>query len=333
MSRVMADACVTVATESRVFNRRATMTVASTGATVLHPGPDPRVIEQQPLPQDIYILDADVGPTRLRELLRAIEVRQESAATLIVARDLDVDLLVDLLRNHGINIFVGKHGMTGAKGAQVIDQDELIVTCNKIIRRDIFGIEKYVPTWGVEINHRVIWDKADKFAALAALEEYLVRIDVHQGLQPVILSVADELLMNAIYNAPRDASGAAKYAQTSRRRPLTLAHDECVDMRYVCSGPHLVIAVTDRFGSLDRGVISKYLTRGRRGGRVGIEQKRYGAGLGLHLAFNSTTQLVFNIHEGARTEVIAVFYIRGGTKPFRMSGRSLGIFIADQVTA
>jgi hypothetical protein len=326
----MADASVTVVSRSRVFNRRATMAVASTGAAVQHLDPEPEAIERGQRAQDIYILDADVGLGRVRDLLRAIEAREENSATLIVARELDSSLLVDLLRNHGINIFMGKHGKTASRVAHVIDQDELIVTCNKIIRGDIFGIEKYVPTWGVEINHRVIWDKIDKFAALGALEEYLIRIDVHQGLQPVILSVADELLMNAIYNAPRDASGAAKYAQLPRRQPLALEHDEGVDLHFVCSGPHLVISVTDRFGSLNRGVISRYLTRGLRQGRVGIEHKKFGAGIGLHLAFNSTTQLVFNIDEGERTEVIAVFYIRGGTKPFRMSGRSLGIFIRDQ---
>jgi len=45
------------------------------------------------------------------------------------------------------------------------------------------------------------------------------------------------------------------------------------------------------------------------------------------MVFNSITQLCFNIDQGKRTEVIALFYVRGGARAFKLSGRSLNIFV------
>ena len=60
---------------------------------------------------------------------------------------------------------------------------------------------------------------------------------------------------------------------------------------------------------------------------LALEEKAAGAGLGLYMVFNSITQLTFNIHLGHATEVVALFYARGGAKALRVSGRSLNIFL------
>jgi hypothetical protein len=137
--------------------------------------------------------------------------------------------------------------------------------------------------------------------------------------------VADELLMNAMFNAPRDAEGNPKYAHRDRSY-LQLESSETVSMKYCCDGRHIALSVKDPFGSLDREVMLKYLGRCL-GKSVELEEREAGAGLGLYIVFSSITQLAFNIHVGKATEVIALFYIRAGPRAFNGSGKSLNIFL------
>jgi hypothetical protein len=316
---------VTIVTGNRTFRRRATIGLAADGAIVRHCGLDPKQIGRDKRKSDIYVVDADSDGEQVQALLKAIHRADRTAVTLLASRELEGPLMAELLTTHRLNNFIGVHDDKRA-GDGVFDVDELIITCRKLANGDIFGIEKYLPPWEPEVVYHQVWDKDDKRLAMEALDEFLRHIDCHLGIQPLILTVADELLMNAIYNAPRDPWGQPKYQAIERRQPLLLEAHECVEMRFGCSGRYVVLSVADSFGSLNRRVLTHYLTRGMRG-KVEVEQKEGGPGLGLHVVLNSTTQLVFNVEENVRTEVIALFYVRGGTREFKEAGRSLGIFM------
>jgi hypothetical protein len=161
---------------------------------------------------------------------------------------------------------------------------------------------------------------------ISELEDFLDEIDCYGAIKNAVLLVADELIMNAIFNAPRDESGQPKYTHRHRDR-LELEPHERVFFRFACDGRNVALSVSDQFGSLDREVIVKYLERCFSGGPAEMEEKRAGAGLGLYMVFNSITQLTFNIHSDVSTEVIALFYVRSGARAFKASGRSLNIFV------
>lgn len=143
----------------------------------------------------------------------------------------------------------------------------------------------------------------------------------------MIQAVADELIMNAVFSAPRDASGAPKYEARERRASFPLEPHEAVDFAYACDGKNVHLSVSDRFGSLDREMIIKYLGRGLMGEKGEVENKVGGAGLGLYMVVHSISNLVFNIQAGVRTEIIASFYIRSGLRGFRTAGQSLNLFL------
>lgn len=325
----MDNASILIVTSNRTLRRRVTRAVGSIGATVSHCSMD-RVEIQRHLgqPCDMYIVDADAESQTVLFLLGELYERRRDAITLILSHELESDFMRELLVDRGVNNLIAKHGGVTAV-QELIDENELIITVNKLLSKDIFGIDKYLPTWGININHHRIGSKEDKLKGITMFEEFLDMVDCYSGIAPVILTVADELLMNAIYNAPVNSDGKSKYAQLERRRPLVLDPNEQVDFRYACDGRYIALSVTDPFGSLKREVLVRYLTRVRPGQKADIEEKDGGAGLGFHVVFQSITQLVFNIEVGVKTEVIAFFYVRSGTRVFKESGQSLNIFLAQ----
>jgi len=74
-------------------------------------------------------------------------------------------------------------------------------------------------------------------------------------------TIVDELVTNAIYNAPRDDAGRAKYAKMSRRDPVTLEDEEVGCLEFACDGDYIAISQVDPFGALTQDTIVTYLNR------------------------------------------------------------------------
>lgn len=270
------------------------------------------------------ILDADGPDEAILSMIDRLYTQHGNTICLMLSQDTNSPFVRDLLENKPLNNLVAKHG--GISAAQErIDETELIVTCQKLFARDIFGLEKYISTWGVQIQEHVVRGTTDKRNAIRALRAYLQALDSFSSIDSAVVWVADELLMNAIFDAPRDEHGNAKYHNHDRGH-LELEPHEAVKLRYCCDGRYVALSVTDPFGSLDRAVMLKYLNRCL-GTPVAMEEREAGAGLGLYIVFNSITQLAFNIQAGQATEVVALFYIRAGPRAFNQSGKSLNIFV------
>src|SRR6185503_8788197 len=100
--------------------------------------------------------------------------------------------------------------------------------------------------------------------------------------------LAHELLMNAMYDAPVDLRGAAKYAG-DRKADISLADAEMPRVRIGTDGSRLVFQIRDPFGRLERRHVVDGLARGLAGGEM--DQSHGGAGLGMMVCHNATTAL------------------------------------------
>jgi hypothetical protein len=275
---------------------------------------------------DMCIIDADEARDDVSWSMDEMFARYPDIICLLISHDHENQYILQLVSKKNLNNIIAKHGGLTAS-SELIDENELIVTCNKLIRRDIFGLEKYLATWGIKIFERKVTSTDDKRDALTQLEQFVDSIDCYGVIKNAVLLVADELMMNAMYNAPRTPDGKPKYDVKDRRESLQLEPHEQITLRYACDGRNVALSVTDQFGSLHRDVIIKYLQQCFLGEPAQIEDKQGGAGVGLFMVFNSITQLTFNIHAGVATEVIAMFYVRSGARVFKASGRSLNMFI------
>jgi hypothetical protein len=247
---------------------------------------------------------------------------------LLVSRVRNEERLLSILEHVEARNLIATHERSGGE-APILDEHELIVTCHKLLCRDLFGMAKYLSFVGAHVYEIPITGAQDRDAAVDLMIDFARRLELGPELEDRIATITDELVTNAVYNAPRLADGTPRYAHVDRRQKIRLEPHEYARLQYGCDGRYLALSVTDFFGSLRGETVASYLRKCFRRGDDQIDAKSGGAGLGIYMTFNSVTQLVFNLAAGRKTEVIALFYIRSEARGFRRSGRSLNVFIEE----
>lgn len=216
-----------------------------------------------------------------------------------------------------------------AKNDEPLEPDELIITAEKLLRRDLFGLGKYL-LWGVEPVRIEIRDSRKKLDYLAEVASYANALGCNERVVELVETVADELVTNAIYNAPRTEDGEPKYARRSRREPVELTDDEVGHLEFACDGDYIAVAQIDPFGSLTQETVVSYLNRCLVKGPEQLSEASGGAGIGLYRVFQSLSKFVINVEPGRRTEVICLIDLRLTMKRFRQQAKSFHIFIQDR---
>ena len=215
-----------------------------------------------------------------------------------------------------------------AKNDDPLEPDELIITAEKLLRGELFGLQKYL-LWGVEPYRVEIRDSRLKQDYIHEVASYALTLGCNERVVELVETVVDELVTNAIYNAPRTAGGEPKYKQLSRREPVTLADAEVGHLEFACDGDYIAIAQVDPFGALTRDTVVSYLNRCLVKGPEQISDASGGAGIGLYRVFQSLSKFIINIDPGHRTEVICLLDLRLTMKRFRQAAKSFRIFISD----
>jgi hypothetical protein len=212
-----------------------------------------------------------------------------------------------------------------ARNEGPLEPEELIVTAGKLLRRDIFGIGKYL-MWGVEPYMIELRESAAKVDYLKKVTGYAESLGCNQRMTDLIESIADELITNAIFNAPRLPDGTSRYAHLSRREKVVLEPHEVASLSFACDGDYLALATVDPFGALSQDTVVSYLNRCMVKGPAQMSEASGGGGLGLHRIFQSLSKFIVNIDPGKRTEVIALVDLRLSIRQFRQATKSFHIF-------
>lgn len=269
---------------------------------------------------DLMAVNYDgLDPSEQKRLLEAFGGGRQTVPLLLFARGRGHEELAPLFEGHAITNLLAKN--------ENVDAEELIVTVQKILRRQIFGIEKYF-VWGVETVATTVRTSADKERILGWAEAYAANLEVMPRLVAQYCTVVDEFLTNAVYNAPVDPNGNHRFARASRTTEVRLEPHEAVEIKLCCDGRRLGVSAVDPFGSLSRDLILDYLAKCFRKREDQIDQKAGGAGLGLYLLFDALSQFVVNISPGRRTEMIGLIDVRGSYKDFAGRGKSFNVFSA-----
>jgi anti-sigma regulatory factor (Ser/Thr protein kinase) len=216
-----------------------------------------------------------------------------------------------------------------AKNDEPLEPDELIITAEKLLRQDLFGLQKYL-LWGVEPYCLQIQDSRRKQDYIHEVSNYATSLGCNERVVELIETIVDELVTNAIYNAPRTTAGEPKYQKLSRREPVVLEPSETGELQFACDGDYIAIALIDPFGALTQETVVSYLNRCLVKGPNQISEASGGAGIGLFRVFQSLSKFVINIEPGKKTEVITLIDLRLSMKRFRQAAKSFHIFISDQ---
>jgi CRP-like cAMP-binding protein len=178
-------------------------------------------------------------------------------------------------------------------------------TVSKLISKDLFGLEKYM-IWGVEVQSRPVTRSQDRADLIAEMESHLKKVGVRSTITERAATVAEELLMNAIYDAPQ-REGKHLYNHLPRTEHVELQKGEQGEFRYACDGMLAAISVSDPFGGFPMTTLLGYLERNYMGQADPQAHGKGGAGRGLHQIVENSDLVVFNVQRNLRTEVIALF--------------------------
>jgi hypothetical protein len=265
-------------------------------------------------PHDLVVIDGDVRRDRA---VRDFALSGDRDV-ICLGESLEDDEVVALVRNSPLDHVISD--------AASLDDDELLVTSVKLLSGDIFGLEKYL-SWGAKVHDIAVDSYEQKRTSLLTVAQHAREVGARRQVIAKIESVTDELLMNAMYDAPAVSRGEPPRMPTPGTRPAKPPGRGL--LRYGCDGRYFAVSVEDQFGGLQKEAILDHLIRARaERGRPRSGTPSGGAGLGLYFVLSSVTRFIANIEPGVRTEVVCLFDLRQSGREADACTRSLHIFRA-----
>lgn len=204
--------------------------------------------------------------------------------------------------------------------------EELIITLNKIINKNIFGIEKYLEP-NTKIISYSIPDSESRTLYNYEVMRYCENLGLGSNMSKTIFGIVEEMLMNAIYDAPYK-DGIYYYHNLSRNTKINLQPHERPILSYSCDGKIFIISCKDPFGSFKKDIFFEYIKKviKRNKGEEIIDTKPAGAGLGLFKILYNSHKIICNLNPYKNTELIAIIDLEEPLKDFIKMGRSIHFF-------
>jgi hypothetical protein len=170
---------------------------------------------------------------------------------------------------------------------------------------DVFGLEKFLP-WGVRIYSMLVGDYQEKTVAISTISDFAATLGVRRKYIEHIEKVVDELLMNAIYDAPATDTSPKTIEEPAAQDHLSRKLEQKAVIQYACDGERFGVAVRDTYGTLRKQTVLDYLDKCMHA-ESQIDRKEGGAGLGLYIVTNSVSEYVINVQPGVATEAVCLF--------------------------
>jgi hypothetical protein len=204
-----------------------------------------------------------------------------------------------------VDIMQASERVAGMMVAEDFDVRQLSAMASRIVAGDIFGLEK-VLIGGTQIHSQLVGDYQAKSLCISQVSEYAEQMGVRRKYRQAIEQCLDEMLMNALYDAPVDEHGKPMFSEIPVKTRISLPVDQKAIAQYACDGQQFAIAVRDAFGRLERTTVLRYLHKCLHAEQQ-IDRKAGGAGLGLYLMVRSASTVYFSVLPGVATEALCAF--------------------------
>jgi hypothetical protein len=187
-----------------------------------------------------------------------------------------------------------------------------------------FGIDRFLPS-ECSVQKITLRKSQQKLAAVEALQNVFNKSDVNSRLASLGAQAADELIMNALFDAPVQADGERYRRQIDRAAEFELTDREQVEIHVGTTEQVVGVCVRDHFGSLQKDIVLGFLRKDYSGEKYQLRQNETGAGLGLHGCIQSGLSMLFVCKPGVRTEVMLFFPRKATYREFREGFRFLSV--------
>lgn len=183
------------------------------------------------------------------------------------------------------------------------------------------GVGRFVPHDAPRLTRELV-ASLDRDALLEELEAFLTSTGIRPRMAALARDAVEELVTNAIYDAPTDDAGRHIYADTDRRHVVFLPESARPRLEIAIHGTHIAATMSDPHGSLEVGTVRRFLAQGLRGD---LSDKAGGAGLGFARIYGLVDRLIVHVDPRARTEIS--FTLEAGTARRDPSTRPTGLLM------
>jgi len=204
-----------------------------------------------------------------------------------------------------VDLMLTSDRVAGVMIAEDFDPRQLSAMAMRIVTDDPFGLDKVMVS-GTQIHSQTVGDYQEKSLCMSRVSEFVDQVGVPRKYREPIAQCIDELLMNALYDAPVDAQGNHIFSGVPTKTRLALRSEQSVVVEYAYDGKQFAVSVRDAFGSLERPIVLRYLHKCLHAEQQ-FDRKAGGAGLGLYLMVSSSTAVYFNVLPAIATEAVCVF--------------------------
>ena len=139
-----------------------------------------------------------------------------------------------------------------------------------------------------------------KTAAVQAFRRYLEKAGFSGRLESLVSQSVDELLTNAIFDAPVLETGLRPLHSRPRHLEIQLDDHEVVEMKLASNSKYIVVSVTDKYGSFEREDFIRLILNAP--GKAGKATEF----TGLKGIYQSGISMCFNANPGRTTEITLV---------------------------
>src|SRR6185295_12028559 len=189
-----------------------------------------------------------------------------------------------------------------------------------------FGVSRYFAK-GTAIQKINLKRSSHKNAAVEALNSFLTKRGVTSRLAQLAAQATDEMIMNAVFDAPVDALGRRVRKEMDRNLDFELRPEKGVDIEIACGDEYTGICVADAYGSFQRSLLMGLLKKDYAERAYVVRAEERGAGLGVHGLIQAGLSILFVCRAGRRTEVTVFFPNSKTYKDFKAGPRFLSILM------
>ena len=193
--------------------------------------------------------------------------------------------------------------------------------CQVALSGHPFGIHHYFAK-DTAIKKIRLTRSSHKSAAVEAIQNSLGKLGIPERLAAIVAQSADELIMNAIFDAPVGPGGKTTRHDQPRDSDFEFAESEVIDIEFALNDEYMGILVADRFGSLKKKFVYDSIRDYLKNDTHALEKTAGSrAGFGLHGILHAGLNLILNTKQGNRTEACLFFPKTDDYKSFKNSFR------------
>ena len=160
--------------------------------------------------------------------------------------------------------------------------------------------------------------RSEKSVLLNKMGNILTDLSVPKRQVQQIQTVSDELIMNALFNAPTDLNGLPINRSLARNTGVVLENHQTVTVQFGRNDHRVFLSVKDPFGSLSLTNLKNSLLRALNKGDGQLRKGDRGAGIGIYSAWSMMSHLHVDLIPRAYTQIVGLFpLVQRNSDPMR----------------